>query len=203
MNWLAHLVLSEPNPRFRIGNLLPDLVRTSALSGLSADFLRGVQQHRQIDSFTDRHEIVRQSVRRVPANFRRFGGILVDMFYDHFLSREWSKFSAAPLPVFVDEIHASFESHRNEVPLEARVHLDRIREGNLLCSYGELSGLALALKRIGLRLRRPVPLSEAVPVLENNYSDFRADFHSFFPELLSHLAKDAKQQTQSALLNNP
>lgn len=193
MNWLAHLVLSEPNPRFRIGNLLPDLVPVSALNGLSADFLRGVQQHRQIDSFADRHAIVRQSIRRVPENFRRFGGILVDMFYDHFLSRDWPKFSITPLPVFVDEIHASFARHRNEVPPEACVHLDRIRAGNLLCSYGELSGLSTALKRIGLRLRRPAPLSEAVSVLEGDYAGFHADFHSFFPEIISHLAR----------LNNP
>lgn len=191
MNWLAHLVLSEPNSAFRIGNLLPDLVPVSALAGLPTDFLRGVRQHRQIDGFTDRHAIVRQSIRRVPANFRRFGGILVDMFYDHFLSREWASFCAVPLPMFTEEIYTSFEDHRHEVPADAHFHLDRIREGNLLCSYGDMGGLSEALRRIGLRLRRPVPLGEAISVLENDYTGFHGDFHAFFPELKSHLAANA------------
>jgi len=84
MNWLSHLYLSEPNPAFRIGNLLPDLAPMSALSDLPSEFLRGIKQHRRIDAFTDSHAIFRRSISRVGPEFRRYGGILVDIFLRSF-----------------------------------------------------------------------------------------------------------------------
>ena len=187
MNWLAHLFLSEPNSAFRIGNLLPDMVGQSALSGLSSEFLRGVHQHRRIDAFTDSHPIVRRSVARVGPKFRRFGGIFVDIFYDHFLSREWPSFSATPLPVFTHEVYACFANHRHEIPAEAYAHLEQMKAENWLSTYGDLHGVAMILGRIGLRLRRPMPLAEGAAILEADYDGFAADFRAFFPELMSHV----------------
>jgi acyl carrier protein phosphodiesterase len=187
MNWLAHLFLSEPTPAFRIGNILPDLIPQAALAGLSPEYLRGVRQHRQIDAFTDSHSIFRRSVGRVHPKFRRFGGVLVDIFYDHFLSKEWASFSVMPLPVFTGEFYESFESHRDEIPPEAYVHLERMKSGNWLCSYGDLDGVSITLGRIGKRLRKPVALEQAISVLETDYAGFHADFAAFFPELLSHV----------------
>src|SRR5688572_8345575 len=98
MNWLAHLLLAEPTPQFRLGAILPDLVSMQVLAGLPPDFQRGIRQHRQVDAYTDSHAIFRRSVQRLDPPFRRFGGILVDIFYDHFIARDWQSFSATPLP---------------------------------------------------------------------------------------------------------
>lgn len=187
MNWLAHLFLSEPSAAFRIGNLLPDLARPSDLSGLSSEFLRGVQQHRLIDAFTDSHPIVRRSVARVGPEFRRFGGIFVDIFYDHFLSREWAALSKTPLTDFTREIYESFAVHRGEIPAEVYGALERMKSENWLCSYGDLQGVATTLGRIGLRLRRSAPLGKGAAILEADYAGFHADFREFFPELISHV----------------
>jgi len=187
MNWLAHLFLSEPSPTFRIGNLLPDLVGPSALSGLPSEYLRGVQQHRRIDAFTDSHPIVRRSIARVGPEFRRFGGIFVDIFYDHFLSREWPALSRTPLTAFTNEIYASFEEHRHHIPPEAYLPLAKMKSENWLCSYGDLHGVSTTLGRIGLRLRRPTALAEGAAILEADYAGFHADFAEFFPELIAHV----------------
>jgi acyl carrier protein phosphodiesterase len=187
MNWLAHLFLSEPKAAFRIGNLLPDMVGPAALSGLSSEFRRGVQQHRQIDAFTDSHPVVRRSITRVGPEFRRFGGIFVDIFYDHFLSREWTTLSNMPLTDFTNDIYASFESHRREIPAEAYVALEKMKSENWLCSYGDLQGVSTTLGKIGLRLRRPTPLAQGAAIMEADYAGFHADFSEFFPELKAHV----------------
>lgn len=187
MNWLAHLYLSEPNPGFRIGNLLPDMVPPSAIAGLPAEFLRGARQHRQIDSFTDRHPIFRRSVQRIGPGFRKFGGVLVDVFYDHFLAREWHRFSEVPLQTFADEVYLSFENHREDIPAEAWVHLTNMRHGNWLYHYHSLEGISKTLHLMGRRLRRHVPLEQAASALAERHDDFRADFIEFFPELVSHV----------------
>lgn len=199
MNWLAHLYQSEPSPAFRIGNLLPDLVPASALSGLPPEFLRGVKQHRRIDAFTDAHPVVRRSISRVAPEHRRFGGILIDVFYDHFLAREWHRFSPVPLQAFAAEIYASFDCYRSEIPSEALFHLDHMREGNWLCAYREVEGISAALNRLGLRLRRPVPLENAISVLRDNYDDLHADFSVFFPELISHLGEATDPETRATI----
>ena len=187
MNWLAHLYLSEPNAAFRIGNLLPDMVGPKVLAGMSPEVLRGVRQHRKIDAFTDSHAIVRRSIARVGPEFRRFGGIFVDIFYDHFLSREWPNFSRLPLRTFTRDVYSGFESHRHEIPREAYEPLDKMTAEDWLSSYGDLPGVATTLGRIGLRLRRPMPLAEGARILEADYAGFHEDFAAFFPELISHV----------------
>src|SRR5687767_5374896 len=103
MNWLAHLLLSEPTPAFRLGSILPDLVSSPLLADMPSKFQRGIQRHLQVDAYTDSHAIFRRSVQRLNPPFRRFGGILIDVFYDHFLSLDWHSFSHTPLPEFASE----------------------------------------------------------------------------------------------------
>src|SRR5262245_50071081 len=189
MNWLAHLYLSEPEPAFRLGNLLPELIPAQPMASLPAIFQKGVMQHRSIDAFTDSHPVVRRSVQRIEPTFRRFGGILCDLFYDHFLARDWNSYSSEPLRDFAHAIYASFDEYRASIPPDACLLLDQLRAGDWLCSYRDLPGVSRALERIGSRLRRPVSLAGTVSVLEHSYEAFHSDFRAFFPELQSHVAR--------------
>ncbi|MBB5037152.1 acyl carrier protein phosphodiesterase [Prosthecobacter dejongeii] len=189
MNWLAHLFLSEPCPAFRIGNVLPDLVKQAQLVSLPEAYQRGIRQHRRIDAFTDTHPVVRRSILRLGPEYRRYGGILTDMFYDHFLSLSWASFSPQPLPLFTAEVYASFDDHREMIPAEAHPPLDGMKDENWLGNYGEMEGLADTLRRIGLRFRRPVNLAAAMKVFQQEYAGIQEDFHEFFPALTRHLAE--------------
>jgi len=191
MNWLAHLLLSEPTPAFRLGGILPDLVSAPLLAGMPSEFQRGIQRHRQIDAYTDSHAIFRRSVQRLNPPFRRFGGIIMDVFYDHFLSRDWQSFSGTPLTEFASEFYASFESHRADIPPDAYARLEQMQAGDWLCSYGDISGVAQVLQRISSRLRRPVDLAPSISILEHDYNSLHTDFAAFFPELLTHVAPNS------------
>src|SRR4051794_25034383 len=114
MNWLAHLVLSEPSSAFRIGNLLPDILPWSEWRALPAKYQGGIECHRVIDSFTDSHPVFRRSVGRVGAPFRRYAGILIDVFYDHFLASLWSRYAMVPLDQFAAEFYNSLPAHRDD-----------------------------------------------------------------------------------------
>lgn len=183
MNWLAHLYLSEPSAAFQIGNLLPDLMPMSGLRHLPAAFHRGMERHQRIDRFTDTHPVVQRSMRRFEAPHRRFAGILTDIYYDHFLSREWAAFCPVPLRAFVDRFFEGFDHLRPELPAEACARLEQIRRAGWLCAYGELEGIADVLRRLGRRFRRPCDLASSMPAFQEQYEAFRADFHEFFPEL--------------------
>ena len=187
MNWLAHLVLSERSPTFRIGNLLPDLMTWQELLEVPQGFRDGIECHRRIDAFTDRHRVVRRSLQRIVPPYRRFAPILVDIFYDHFLSVNWSNHCPQPLNEFIGEVYASFETQGKLLPQPTRAVLEQMRAENWLGSYREIAGVQLTLERVARRLQRTVTLGDAIYELEENYEAIRRDFDEFFPELLRHV----------------
>jgi acyl carrier protein phosphodiesterase len=193
VNWLAHLLLSESTSGFRVGNLLPDLINVSDRTQIPAVFHRGMECHRRIDEFTDAHPVVRRSINRIVKPYRRLAPILVDVFYDHFLSVRWEQYARIPLAQFVCEAYDSFEEQRDLLPPMVRVALQRMREENWLESYRDLAGVRLTLERISRRFRRPIDLAGGVAELERHYADFGADFDAFFPELQQHVARGATQ----------
>lgn len=189
MNWLAHCFLSDPEPAFIAGNLLPDMVPKNVLTALPAAFQPGIERHHRIDRFTDAHPAFRRSVNRFQPPLRRFGGILVDVLYDHCLARQWSDFSPVPLTDFTASIYAAIDRIWADIPVQARPGLAHMRLEDWLGSYRELSGIALALQRISRRMKRPFDATLAMAVIERERDAFDADFRDFFPELQTHLGE--------------
>ncbi len=187
MNWLAHLILSDPTPASRIGGLLPDLVSAAELDGISPIFNAGIQRHRQIDAFTDSHPVFRRSVARFEPPFRRFGGVIVDVFYDHFIARDWHLYSDIPLRAFTAEFYTSFEAHRPSLPPLAYERLLQIKAGGWLDSYGEFVGIEEALRRLSFRLKRHFDLAASISILKRDHDAFGADFSEFFADLVAQL----------------
>jgi|SRR5579859_3756020 len=191
MNWLAHLYLSEPNAQFRVGNLLPDLASASLLVGLPEPYQKGIRCHRRIDRFTDAHPRVKSCVARFPAPYRRYGGILTDVYFDHFLARDWSKYSTVPLPHFIAGFYRDLEICLPEIPVQAGPPLERMRDEDWLGSYHRISGVTDILSRISRRFRRPFDLTGSVPVFERLESAFLDDFQVFFAELTEHVRQQS------------
>lgn len=187
MNWLAHLYLSEPCQRFRVGNLLPDLSPASQLVALSEPYQKGIRCHRKIDAFTDAHPRWKSCVRRFPPPFRRFGGILTDVYFDHLLARDWTNYSRVPLRSFVEEFYLNLELCLPEIPAQAAAALDLMRKQDWLGMYQRTSGVRDILSRISHRLRRPFDLSASLLIFEGQKSKFHEDFRAFFPELMRHV----------------
>jgi acyl carrier protein phosphodiesterase len=198
MNWLAHLYLSEPAAEFRIGNVIADALLVAEVKALPSAYQRGVERHRTIDAFTDAHPVVRRSIGRLVPPHRRFGGVLIDMFYDHFLATNWSRFSEVTLEEFAKRVYAEFEMHEQQLPSEAMKMLQHIRTKDRLCSYREVAGVRHALEGIGMRLRRPYQLGESIVELERHYEALQEDFMEFFPLLRAQVGMGEADNRMSA-----
>ncbi len=66
---------------------------------------KGILLHRGIDTFTDAHPIVHQSTARLHKNYSHYSGVIVDILYDHFLAKNWSKYSDEPLDKYVRDFY--------------------------------------------------------------------------------------------------
>ncbi|MFO1429657.1 MAG: ACP phosphodiesterase [Candidatus Competibacteraceae bacterium] len=188
MNYLAHLYLADPDPEAWLGSLMGDFAKGAIDSSLPPVIRQNIELHRSIDAFTDTHPIVGASKRRLRPKFRRYGGILVDIFYDHFLADNWIQFARFPLDRFARSVYAVLSAHYDILPVPMRRSVSYMITTDLLPSYRNIAGVERALKGIEGRLKRPSRLSEAVADLHAHYADLRADFNIFFPALVAYVA---------------
>ncbi len=152
MNWLAHLLLSKPDVESRLGNILADVVKGTAIERLSPPIQKGIQYHQSIDIFTDSHPIFKCSKQRISSNYRKFSGILIDVFYDHFLAKNWLFYLDYSLDEFTTEIYSSFQSYPGYLPAEVKQIITRIEKEDWLGSYRYINGVENGLQRISKKL---------------------------------------------------
>jgi acyl carrier protein phosphodiesterase len=196
MNLLAHLLLSGPDPEVRLGNVLGDLVKGQVegeagekRGDLPPRVLAGARLHRRIDAFTDSHEIPRRSQALIWPEWARYASVLVDIYYDHALSRNWREFCAVPLREFLDGAYRQFgEMDLDALPPYFPLVARRMIQGDWLASYGSQAGIELTLRRVSRRLRRPVELERAAAQLPEIYPALEADFLEFWPQLKEAVA---------------
>ena len=105
MNFLAHLFLSDENPEIMVGNFIADMVKGNSFLGYPTTIGKGIRIHRNIDKFTDSHPIVQLSKKRLRPNYRKYAGVIVDMFYDHLLAVDWHTYSPIPLASFAEKAY--------------------------------------------------------------------------------------------------
>ncbi|WP_459948620.1 acyl carrier protein phosphodiesterase [Denitratisoma sp. agr-D3] len=180
MNFLAHLYLATDADHLRLGGVMGDFVKGPLPGVLPDDLAAGVMLHRRIDSFADRHAAFQRSRQRVSAERRRYGGILVDMFYDHLLAKHWTDFHAAPLADFTMQAYTLMQRRENELPAAMVPVARAMAQGDWLASYADLDAVAHALRRMGeRRLRLPNPLAGSEVEFLRDAAGFEADFREF------------------------
>ena len=192
MNWLAHLLLAESNPEARLGNLLGDLVKGKERDALNSKLQRGLKCHQAIDIFTDKHPVVKHSKQKINSEYRRFAGILIDVFYDYILANNWEAYSDVSLAEFTTTVYSSWSNHLNSLPIYPQGVIYRLIAEDWLGSYVSLVGIESTLARISWRLNRrnnnrQYDLTRAIDELTNNYEELERDFQLFFPQLQSHI----------------
>jgi len=184
MNFLAHLYLSNNQPRVMVGNFIGDFVKGKNLATrFEADIVAGIELHRGIDHFTDTHKIVQQSKKRLFGKYRHYSGVLVDVFYDHFLAKKWKQYSDVPLETFAANAYRIVQENYEILPEEPQRFLPYMVKQNWLVAYGTLDGIFQALTGIGRRTPYISNMPDAVKDLEEHYEFFAEDFSAFFPQL--------------------
>lgn len=189
MNYLAHLFLSDNTANSIMGNFLGDFVKGNPHGRFPAEIAEGIITHRKIDLFTDSHPVVSSSKKLISLPRRRFAGIIIDIIYDHFLSRNWDRYSRSDLNGFVERMYRSLENHEVNIPQKAEMVIEKMIKEDWLRSYGTLEGIDTAFKRISRRLKKESMLSAAVEELENHYQVLNDHFLRFFPHLMNHTGR--------------
>ncbi len=199
MNFLAHLYLSGSNTNILIGNFIADSVRGNKFTHFRPEIQQGILLHRQIDTFTDAHKIVRKSKRRLHERYGHYDGVIIDLFYDHYLAKNWNDYSAIPLDVCTKSVYKLLRDNFDILPEKTQNLLPNMTESNWLYKYKSFEGMKAVLNGMNRRTNQKSKMNLAIEDLQNSHKDFEDDFTLFFKELCIFSAKKLKEIHQIAL----
>ena len=185
MNYLAHIYLSGDNDLVTIGNFMADGIKGKAYKEHQNEIQIGILLHRHIDTFTDAHKTVRQSTKRLHKKYGHYSGIIVDILYDHFLAKNWSRYSNVPLSKYVDYFYDSLEANYDMLPQRIQKMMPYMMADNWLLSYASIDGITRVLEGMNRRTKNRSSMNEAVHELETFYTEFENEFSAFFDELIT------------------
>jgi acyl carrier protein phosphodiesterase len=188
MNVLAHALLAGSDPGLILGSTMGDFVRGAPDESLPPMVREGIALHRAIDSFTDRHDTVTAARELFVAPYRRYAGILLDMWFDHCLARDFARWSTQPLGDYSARLRTLLHAHVEILPERLPRFLAYMDSRNLPASYADREVLGEALRGLSQRLSRANPVGESMPVLIGLEAALQAKFDAFFPDLVAFAA---------------
>lgn len=143
----------------------------------------GIGLHRAIDEYTDGHPVVDRSKQRLRPELRHYSPVVADMFYDHFLAANWSRYHTEPLPRYAAGVYRLLESYHDVLPAKVKEMLPYMVRGNWLVSYSRIEGIQRALSGMAARTPYESGMETATHLLRTHYERFEEDFTEFFPDL--------------------
>ena len=184
MNHLAHVLLAGDDEALQLGGMLGDFVRGELdPTQFPARVIRGIRLHRAIDSYTDGHPAVLDAKASLPPPYRRYAGIVLDMWFDHLLARDFSRWSAQPLAEYSLHLRQLLQRRDALLPPALRRFGAYMEANDLPAGYADRAVLGRALAGIGQRLTHANPLDSTLPVLVAREGELQRRFEVFFPEL--------------------
>ena len=182
MNYLAHLHLGGQRPGQLLGSLYGDFVKGRLQGQFDPEIEAAIQLHRSIDVFTDRHPLVDVALSRFSLTRRRYAGIVLDVFFDHCLARDWTLYADRPLTQFTSNVYRVL-SAEPQLPERLAKIAPHMMAHDWLGSYREFDVLEQVLRGISRRLTRPEELAGAMQELRVLYEPLSEDFRLFYPQL--------------------
>lgn len=186
MNFVAHQFLSFRNPEIQIGNLLGEIVRGKDFENYHGDLQKGILLHREIDSFTDNHPIVKNSTQKFHERYGKYAPVIVDVLYDYILISHWNQFSKETYDKFVADCYELFRNRFDEFPPNLQFIIKHLLKYDWFNNYKTIEGIGQTLKGISQRSKFKNNIASAVEEIELYKTEFEQDFHQFFPELSLH-----------------
>ena len=189
MNYLAHIYLSGDDDDIKIGNFIADFIYGSHYENFPQGIQKGILLHRYIDTFTDAHPIFRQSKKRLFPSFRHYSSVIVDMFYDHFLAKNFEKYSSESIEQFASNFYRLLENNQYNLPDKVQHILPIMSKYNWLVSYRNLDDLQNILNQMNSRTKNKTSLHLSIDILKSNYDLFENEFTLFFEDMLLEQTK--------------
>ncbi len=184
MNFLAHAYLSFNDTDLIVGNLIADLIKGRKIDELPFEIQQGVWLHRQIDTFTDRHPIVKDAKKYFEETAGRYSGSFLDVSYDHFLCRSEKFAPQEGWELFAQRCYKAIEERAAHLPSGFVTMYLYMKGENWLLNYRNRWLIEKSFQRLQ---NRATYIQKGIPVyqdFEKHYDKIAQSFDEFFPDLV-------------------
>lgn len=169
-----------------IGNLIADHIKGNNYSHLPQEIQNGIILHRKIDTFTDTHTIVKSSKRRLHNRYGHYNGVIIDIFYDYFLAKNWRDYSAIPLNVYSKSVYDLLDKNKEVLPEKTLEMLPYMKQYDWLYNYQFLDGIENVLIGMNKRTKNKSQMHLAIEDLKTFENEFENEFTLFFNDLYNY-----------------
>lgn len=190
MNFLAHLYLSGSSDEVKIGNFIGDYVKGKNYEKYPSEIQKGILLHRGIDTFTDKHPIIRHTKSYFQSEYGKYAGIIVDILFDHFLYLNWKLYSTKDLVEFITEIHGVLRKYFSLLPKAVQKFVPSFIEKDWIRAYKTINGIELVLSRMSLRTSLPDNTRSALKLIDDHHDELDKNFNEYFPLLIDYVKKE-------------
>jgi len=184
MNYLAHFYLSGDNDDVLFGNFIGDLVKGKDWQQYEEKVQKGILLHRHIDDFIDKHPYAQRSRKRLRSVFGLTSPVVLDIFFDHYLSTHWNEYHNDELNDFTKTIFDRLRPYKSQMESYYPIMVEKMEQESWIESYKSISGTAIVLQRMSKRVKFKNNWELAEDVLIDNYDELQHDFKLFFPEII-------------------
>jgi len=203
LNFLAHIYLSGDSPELRIGNIIGDYIKGNQYTNYPELIRQGIVMHRDIDRFTDSHQIVKHTNHLFTERYHKYSGIVTDILYDHFLANLWSNYSADKFNLYIKGIYHLLKDNWEIIPFEMQEFASRCMENNWIKSYAEIDGIGRILWMMSQRTSLPDESKFAIEVLNSKYTMIEDMFREYFPQLVGFIENKYQVIIRKPEISNP
>ena len=126
--------------------------------------------------------------------YPKYSGVIVDLYYDHFLAAGFSHYSQVSLQQFSEDNYRILKDNWNVLPPRVHYFLPFMMERNWLLNYATIEGIGNALRGLSKRVSFENKMDESVYDLQERYEEFEKDFSEFFPELVKFVQMKREAQ---------
>ncbi len=189
MNFLAHIHLASPNQGLMMGGFIGDGTRKAHFSQLPESWIEGVRLHWHIDTFTDAHPLVNEIIEIFRPSQQKYASVVGDIAMDHFLAKNWSKFSEQPLVDFARDFYALAHQNENLLSPKHQRLLYYMEKDNWLYNYHSLDGLSQAFNGISRKASFSNNMNNALDVVQSHYEKLNQLFFDYYPLVVEEVQR--------------
>ena len=192
MNFLAHAYLSFDHEPFIIGNMISDFVKGKDKYSFSNKIQQGIDLHRKIDAFTDKHPLILEAKKIFAPKVRLYSGAFVDVAMDYFIANDPTIKSPEQWEIFSERVYKVLSNNTNILPQRFLNMLPYMLKEDWLYNYRYEWGIENGMRNV---VRRAKFLSNDTDV----FSDFKENipqlqdiYAQFFPQLYGFVVDNVR-----------